>query len=57
VALDPRIEAAGAGKRAHVTGKQVEVRDADTDRFRPHDNVPGTDAARSGNVLDHHLAW
>ena len=56
VTLDARIEVAGAGKRGHVTGKQVEVRAADTDGFWPHDNVPGAGAARSGNVLDHHLA-
>ena len=56
VALDPRIEVAGAGKRAYVPGKQVEVGAADTDRLGPHDNVPGAGAARSGNVLDHHLA-
>jgi len=56
VPLDPRIEVAGTGKRAHVTGKQVEVRTADTDRLRPHDNVPGAGAARAGNVLDHDLA-
>ena len=56
VALDPRKEVAGAGKRAHVTGKQVEVGAADTDRLGPHDNVPGAGAARSGHVLDRHLA-
>jgi hypothetical protein len=56
VALDPGVEVADAEKRAHVTGKQVKVGAADTDRFGPDDNVPGPGAARSGDVLDHHLA-
>src|SRR6266567_891792 len=47
VALDPRVEVADAGKRAHVTGKQVEVGAADADRFGPDDDVPGPGAARS----------
>jgi hypothetical protein len=55
VTLNPRIEVAGAGKRAHVTGKQMEVRSADAHRLRPDDNVPGTGRSRIGNVLQHHL--
>src|ERR1700722_17566623 len=55
VALNPGIEVAGAGKRGHVAGKQVEVRSADTHRLRPDDNVSGTGRSRTRNVLDHHL--
>ena len=55
VTLDPRVEVACAGKRAHVARKEVEVGSADANRLRPHDNVPGTGLARSGNVFDHHL--
>src|SRR5580704_18743493 len=56
VALNPRIEVASAGKRGYVTGKQMEVRSADTHRFRPDDNVSDTGGSRIRNVLDHHLA-
>ena len=55
VALNAGIEVAGAGKRGHVTGKQMEVRTADTHRLRPDDNVSGTGGSRTRNVLDHHL--
>jgi hypothetical protein len=55
VALNPRIEVASAGKRGHVTGKQMEVRSADAHRFRPDDNVSGTSGSRTRNVLQHHL--
>ena len=56
VALDPRVEVAASGKRAHVAGQQVEVGAADTHPFGSHDNVTGAGAARSGDVPDHHLA-
>ena len=56
VPLDPRVEVAAPGQRAHVTGKQVEVGAADTHPFGSHDNVTGPGAARSGNVPHHHLA-
>ena len=56
MALDARKEVAGAGERADVTGKQVEVGAADTHPFGSHDNVTGPGAARSGNVPHHHLA-
>jgi hypothetical protein len=56
VALDPRVEVAASGERAHITGKQVEIGTADTHPFGTHDNVTGAGAARSGDVPDHHLA-
>jgi hypothetical protein len=56
VTLNPRIEVTHAGKRADVTGKQMEVRTADTDRLGLDDNVSGTSWSRAGNLLDHHLA-
>ena len=55
VALDPRVEVTAPGERAQVTGKQVEVGAADTHPFGSHDDVASPGAARSGNVLDHHL--
>jgi len=55
VALNARIEVTGAGNGAKLTGKQMEVRAADTDRLGAHDNVSGTGRSRIGNVLEHHL--
>jgi hypothetical protein len=56
VALDPRVDVAASGERAHVTGKQVEVGTADTHPFGSHETVTGAGAARSGDVPDHHRA-
>jgi len=56
VTLHPRVKVAGSGERAHLSGEHMEVGAADTHPFGSHDDVTRPGAARSGNVLDHHLA-
>src|SRR5216683_4188324 len=55
VTLNARIEVASAGKSAYAARIQMNVRPADPDHLRPHDDLSPASRTRLGNVIDHHL--